>query len=249
MDAERSRLSARFPEIAKTPVPPPAPRRPSCAEELGALIDHTLLKPEATWRDAEETCLEAIAMRCAAACLAPRFAKRAGAILRGSGVRLCVVVGFPHGNETPEQKAFSAAQATAQGAQEIDMVLSIGALREGEFLAVYEEIQGVRAAAQDALLKVILETAALTDQEKVQGALLAAWAGADYVKTSTGFGAGGATVRDVALLRTAVGGLSGVKASGGIRSLEDALAMLEAGASRLGMSATRQVLVRYEEAR
>jgi deoxyribose-phosphate aldolase len=206
-----------------------------------------MLRPDASWHDAEETCQEAVAMRCASACLAPRFALQADRVLQGSGVGLCIVVGFPHGNETPEQKAFSAAQAAAQGAREIDMVISVGALREGDFAAVLSEIQGVRAAAVGAVLKVILETALLTDEQKVQGAILSAFAGADFVKTSTGFGPGGARKEDIVLLREAVGGLCGVKASGGIRTLEDALGMLAAGADRLGMSATRQVLSAFGE--
>ena len=188
-------------------------------------------------------------MGCAAACLAPRFTQRTHEVLEGSPVALCVVVGFPHGDETPEQKAFAAAQAVSQGAQEVDMVIAIGALREGDCLAVLEEIQGVRAATPGAILKVILEMAALTDEQKVQGALLAAWAGADFVKTSTGFGGGGATAEDVALLRAAVGGLCGVKASGGIRTLAQARAMLAAGATRLGMSATVNVLASCEAER
>lgn len=231
-----------FGPFARDPVAPPPPLVPLNARELAACIDHTLLKPEATWGDAERVCGEAATLHCAAACLAPRFADRARIALEGSGVKLCVVVGFPHGNETAEQKAFSAAQAAAQGAAEVDMVLSVGALREGDFAAVFDDIRGVRAAAQDAVLKVILETALLTEQEKVQGALLSAWAGADFVKTSTGFAASGATTADVALLRDAVGGLCGVKASGGIRTLADALAMLGAGADRLGMSASAEIV-------
>ncbi len=207
------------------------------------------MRPEATWAAAAATCREAVALGCAAACLAPRFTLRAQEALGGSRAALCIVVGFPHGDETPEQKAFAAAQAVAQGAREVDMVISIGALREGDCLAVLEEIQGVRAAAPGAILKVILETAALTDEQKVQGALLAAWAGADFVKTSTGFGGGGATTEDVALLRAVVGGLCGVKASGGIRTLAQARAMLAAGATRLGMSATVNVLASCEAER
>ncbi len=244
----RANLSSLFPAAARPPADPPPPRQPHSAADLAALIDHTLLRPDAGWREAEETCREAIAMCCASACLAPRFAARARDMLQGSGVHLCIVVGFPHGNETPEQKAFSAAQAAAHGAQEIDMVVSVGALREGDFAAVLSEIQGVRAAAAGAVLKVILETALLSDEQKVQGAILSAFAGADFVKTSTGFGPGGANRQDVALLREAVGGLCDVKASGGIRTLEDALGMLAVGAGRLGMSATRQVLSSFGEA-
>lgn len=243
----RSDLLARLPGATLPASPAPGPLKPRSAQELAGLIDHTMLKPEAGWAEAEATCREAVRMGCAAACLAPRFASRAAELLRPSGVRLCVVVGFPHGNETPEQKAFAAAQAVSQGAQEIDMVISLGALRDGEFTAVLQEIEGVRAAARGAVLKVILETALLTDEQKVQGALLAALAGADFVKTSTGFGPGGASAEDVALLRATVGGRCGVKASGGIRTIEAARGMLAAGATRLGMSATRQVLAAFGE--
>ena len=206
------------------------------------MIDHTLLRPDATWQDALAACRLAAAEGCAAVCLSPRYVAQAAAQLAGSGVKICTVIGFPHGTDAAAVKAFSAAQAVASGADEIDMVLSLGALRAGDDDGLAAEIRFVRSAMPGRILKVILETGLLEPPEIVRAALIAVASGADFVKTSTGFQGGGATVEAVSLLRRAAGGLAGIKASGGIRCLAQAQAMLAAGATRLGMSRTQEVL-------
>jgi len=214
--------------------------------ELAERIDHTLLGPTATREGVVTLCEEAVRHGVAAACVNPYHATVAHEALKGSPVKLCVVIGFPHGMTTSGTKAEEAREAVAAGADELDMVINVAALKEGDYKAVEKDIQGVCAAAQatdrPVTVKVILETALLTDEEKVTGAKLAKKAGADYVKTSTGFGPGGATVEDVALLRKTVGEEMGVKAAGGIRDYETALAMIEAGASRIGASRTITIL-------
>jgi len=228
---------------------PPDPVRPSSRRELAARVDHTLLRPDATWQDAAAACRLAAEERCAAVCLSPRYVALAAQELKGTGVKVCTVVAFPHGADTAAVKAFSAAQAVAQGAEEIDMVVALGAVRAGDDEAIAGEIAFVRSAMPGKVLKVILETGILSPPEIVRTALLAVAAGADFVKTSTGFQGGGATPEAVSLLRASVGGLAGIKASGGIRSLEEAQAMLTAGATRLGMSRTTEVLDAWSDVR
>ena len=228
---------AELPEARLTPAPVPRTR-----SDLAALIDHTLLRPDATWRDAQAACRLAAEERCAAVCLSSRYVAQAAAELRGSGVKVCTVIGFPHGADAAAVTAFAAAQAVAQGADEVDMVLSLGALRAGDDEGLWGEIRFIRSAMPGRTLKVILETGILAAEEIVRAALVAVAAGADFVKTSTGFQGGGATTEAVALLRRSVGGLAGIKASGGIANLAQAEAMLGAGATRLGMSRTAEVL-------
>ena len=207
--------------------------------DLGRYIDHTLLKPDTTPRDIDVLCDEAMEYGFAAVCVNPVWIRRAAARLRGSGVTVASVVGFPLGANTPEIKAMEARRALRDGAREIDMVLNVGALKGGEYDLVEQDIARVTDACNEvgALNKVILETGLLTDEEKVIACRLAKSARAHYVKTSTGFGAGGATVFDVALMREAVGEGMGVKASGGIKTRRDAEQMIEAGATRIGASA------------
>jgi len=207
--------------------------------DLAPLIDHTLLKPEATPAEIDRLCDEARAHHFATVCVNPVWVRRAADRLRGSGVGVTAVVGFPLGANLPESKAAEARRALRDGAREIDMVLCIGALKAGDHDFVRRDIRGVVDACREvgATSKVILETALLTDEEKVVACRLAKAARADFVKTSTGFGGGGATVFDVALLREAVGPAMGVKASGGVKSASDVEAMVAAGATRIGASA------------
>lgn len=208
-------------------------------QELARLIDHTLLKPEGTRAEIERLCAEAGQFGFASVCINPTWVPLAAQLLAGSPVKVCTVIGFPLGATTSAAKAAEAAEAIAAGAAELDMVLNIGRLRSGEDDLVRSDIEAVvGAAAGGALVKVILETGLLTDDEKVRACLLCKQAGADFVKTSTGFGHGGATVADVALLRRTVGPDLGVKASGGVRDRQSALAMIAAGASRIGASAS-----------
>ena len=204
---------------------------------LAGMIDHTLLKADATRAQVERLCDEAVehgfASVCVNTCWVPLCAER----LAQSDVRVCCVVGFPLGAMAPEPKAHEAARAVADGADEVDMVINVGWLKDGELDAVREDIAGVVAAADGRCVKVIIETCLLTDEEKVRACELAVEAGAAFVKTSTGFSTGGATVADVALMRRTVGDRCKVKASGGIHTAEEARAMVEAGADRLGCSA------------
>lgn len=208
---------------------------------LASVIDHTSLRPEASARDIERLCGEARRFGFFAACVNPAYVSLAARLLRGSGVRVCTVAGFPLGAGLSETKALEARRAVEQGADEVDMVMDIGALKSGDQARVSNDIRRVRAATRGRTLKVILETALLSRREKVRACLLARRAGADFVKTSTGFGPGGATAADVALLRASVGGRLGVKAAGGIRDRKTALDMLRAGATRLGTSASLAV--------
>ena len=207
---------------------------------LAALIDHTLLKPEATAAQVTALCAEARTHHFAAVCVNPAHIELAARLLQGSGVAACTVVGFPLGATRPEVKAYEAVQAMAAGAAEIDMVINIGALKGGDTGLVSRDIRAVVQACQahrpPALVKVIIEACLLTDDEKVTACRLAQAAGADFVKTSTGFSTGGATAADVALMRRTVGPAMGVKAAGGIRSRADAEAMVAAGATRIGTS-------------
>jgi deoxyribose-phosphate aldolase len=211
---------------------------PSSVQEVAALIDHTLLKAEATRNDVERICREALEFQFASVCVNSLFTRQVAEALRDSGVKTCVVVGFPLGANLAVAKLDETRNALSRGAHEVDMVISIGSLKAGDEEAVRGEIASLAAAVHDrgAILKVIIETCLLNDEEKVRACRLAQEARADFVKTSTGFSTGGATVADVALMRKTVGEGIGVKASGGIRTLEDLLKMVEAGASRIGTS-------------
>ncbi len=205
--------------------------------KLAKYIDHTLLKPEATAEMIDKLCAEAKEYDFASVCVNPVWVKRSAQNLAGTDVKVCTVIGFPLGANTPEVKAAETRDAIANGAAEVDMVINVGALKSGDLELVKRDIQAVVEASGDVLVKVIIETGLLTDQEKVTACQLSVEAGADYVKTSTGFGPGGATVEDIALMRKTVGPEIGVKASGGVRDRKTALAMIEAGATRIGASA------------
>ncbi len=207
--------------------------------DFARMIDHTLLKPEATPDQIAQLCFEARKYGFASVCINPTWVELCAKLLKGSAVKVCTVIGFPLGATAPEVKAFEAQNAIDHGATEIDMVINIGALKARDLDLVARDIRGVVTTghARGALVKVILETVLLTDEEKTIACLLSKEAGADFVKTSTGFASGGATVHDVALMRKAVGPEMGVKASGGVRTYEDVEKMVEAGATRIGASA------------
>ena len=203
------------------------------------MIDHTLLKPDATRREIEELCREAATFGFATVCVNPAWVAVAARQLAGTRVGVCSVVGFPLGATTADVKAYETRRAIFDGAREIDMVINVGALKSGDLRTAEHDIQAVVAPCRDCgvLSKVIIEAALLTDDEKVTACTLAKAAGADFVKTSTGFGPGGATARDVALMRRVVGAEMGVKAAGGVRDLDALKAMVAAGATRVGASA------------
>ena len=205
---------------------------------LGKLIDHTLLKPEATREEVVKLCEEAKKYRFASVCVNTTWVPLCKAMLAGTDVMVCAVVGFPLGAMTPTAKAYEAREAVRQGAREIDMVINIGALKSRDYETVFEDICRVVKSSAPAGVKVILETSALTQEEKIIAISLSKLAGAAFVKTSTGFGKGGATVEDVQLMRKLVGSELGVKASGGVRTVEDAVKMAQAGANRIGASAS-----------
>ncbi len=211
---------------------------------LAKYMDHTLLKPQATAADIDRVVEEAKSYGCASVCVNPYWVDRVARGLAGTDVKTCTVVGFPLGATTTTDKVAETRTALANGADEIDMVVNVGALKGGDDDAVRADIAAVAEPVHmaGALLKVIIETCLLTDDEKRRACTLSLEAGADYVKTSTGFSTGGATVADVALMRETVGDAAGVKASGGIRTLADAEAMIAAGASRLGVSAAVSIL-------
>src|SRR5215210_5648411 len=208
------------------------------AHDWASLVDHTLLKPEASENDIKKLCNEAIQFGFASVCVNPSWVKKAAEFLRGSDVPVCTVIGFPLGATLPDVKAYEARRSIFNGAREVDMVINIGALKSGDDCTVEDDIRAVVDAAHEngILCKVIIETALLTDEEKVRACLSSKNAGADFVKTSTGFSKGGATVEDVALMRRVVGFDLGVKASGGVKGIDDARAMFEAGATRIGAS-------------
>jgi len=208
------------------------------ASHIAQTIDHTLLKPEATESDVRKVCEEARKYRFATVCLNSSWIPLAARLLSGSGVKPIAVVGFPLGAATTNAKAFETREAVRAGAGEIDMVINIGELKSKDYVYVLRDIEGVVAAAGNAPVKVILETGALTDEEKIVACSLSKAAGAAFVKTSTGFGPGGATVKDIELMRRIVGSDMGVKASGGVRSREDWEKMVAAGADRIGASAS-----------
>jgi len=206
---------------------------------IASFIDHTILKPDTTKERVRKVCEEAKEYNFASVCVNPYFVKYASELLRGTNVKVTSVIGFPLGSSTKEIKALEAKNAIENGANELDMVINIAALKDKDYDIVKEDIKAVVDAAKGkALVKVIIETCLLTDDEKVMACKLSKEAGADYVKTSTGFSAGGATEHDVKLMRETVGPEMGVKASGGIRDREKAEAMIKAGATRIGASSS-----------
>jgi len=216
-------------------------------EQLAGMIDHSLLKPQSTREELKKLCAEAVAHGFKAVCVNPVHVADAAALLKGENPLVCSVVGFPFGTHTPAAKAAETAEVIRLGAREVDMVLRIGALKEGRDDEVAGDIAAVVRAAGGCPVKVILETCYLTEEEKVRACLLAVKAGAAFVKTSTGYGSAGATVADLQLMRKAVGEGIGVKAAGGIRTLADALAMIEAGASRVGASSSVAIVSQLDE--
>lgn len=206
--------------------------------DIGRIVkccDHTLLKPEATWEQIRTLCDEGVEYGTASVCIPPCYASQAVSYLNGR-LPVCVVVGFPNGNSTTASKVFEASEAIADGVSEVDMVINVGWLKDKRYDAVEQEIRALKEAVGDHVLKVIIETCLLTDEEKIRMCGLVTEAGADFIKTSTGFNQGGATFHDVALMAAHVGPGVSVKASGGIHSLEDAQKFLDLGASRLGTS-------------
>ncbi|NLW47478.1 MAG: deoxyribose-phosphate aldolase, partial [Firmicutes bacterium] len=207
------------------------------SRDLARFIDHTLLKPEATQEQIAALCREAIENNFCSVCINPYWVPTVTKLLQGSPVKVCTVIGFPLGAATTRTKALEAEEAIAQGANEVDMVLNVGALKSGAYDLVLNDINAVVKSAQGkALVKVILETGLLSETEKIKACELSVAAGANFVKTSTGFGPGGATRADIALMRRTVGPEIGVKASGGVRDYDTAVTMIKAGASRIGTS-------------
>ncbi len=214
--------------------------------QINKYIDHTLLKPDATEKQIEQLCADAAKYDFMSVCVNPAWVRKVSGLLEGTDVKVCTVIGFPLGATTTETKAFEAKEAVANGAEEVDMVINIGALKDKNYDLVAEDIKGVYDAVKGrAVLKVIIETCLLTDEEKVKVCEIAKQIGVDFVKTSTGFSTGGAKVEDVALMRKTVGEKIGVKASGGVRSLDDALKMIEAGATRLGSSSGVKIMEEF----
>lgn len=220
-------------------------------ENFAKYFDHTLLKPDATEDEVRKIIAEAKEYRFASVCINPYWVKLTANELQGTGVTTCTVIGFPLGATTTVSKVAETAQALQDGATEVDMVINIGELIAGHDQAVQEDIQNVARAAHagDAKLKVIIETSLLTDEQKAKACELAVAGGTDFVKTSTGFSTGGANAHDVAIMRKTVGAEIGVKASGGIHSLADARAVIDAGANRIGASASVAIMKEYEAAK
>ena len=216
-------------------------------QAIAAMIDHTILKATATSAQIEKLCAEAKEYVFASVCVNPARVRLAADLLKGSPVKVCTVIGFPLGANTSEVKAFETMNAVANGADEIDMVLNVGAAKEGDWSAVEADIRAVVNAASGRLVKVILETCYLTPDEIVHACEAASKAGANFVKTSTGFGSGGAKVEDVALMRRSIPDTMCVKASGGIHTYQEALALIKAGASRIGASAGIQIVSDAED--
>lgn len=207
------------------------------SNKIASYIDHTLLKPTASQAQIKQLCDEALEYQFASVCVNPVHVRIAAHFLVGSNVKVCTVIGFPLGATSTLSKVMETRDAIANGAQEIDMVINVGALLERDYFQVYSDIKAVRDAAPHQILKVILETGYLSKEQIVRGCILTKMAGADFVKTSTGFGPGGATVEDIALMREVVGPEFGVKASGGVRDYATTMAMIKAGANRIGASA------------
>jgi deoxyribose-phosphate aldolase len=242
-DIVASRIRAQIggaaaPTAARAASAAPARQAGSVDHQLAKMIDHTLLKPEVTRDELRQLCDEARQYGFASVCVNSSNVATCVELLRGADVMVCAVVGFPLGAMAPHAKAFETREAVRAGASEIDMVINIGALREADYALVVDDIRKVVTAARPARVKVILETSKLTDEQKVAGCTLSKLAGAHFVKTSTGFGGGGATPEDVALMRRVVGPELGVKASGAVRCAEDAAAVIAAGANRIGASAS-----------
>jgi len=216
---------------------------------LARMIDHTLLKPEATGAQIEQLCREARQFGFASVCVNPCYVSLCADRLRGTTVKVCTVIGFPLGAASPNTKAFETGRAIQDGAQEVDMVINVGMLKTGNDAYVERDIRSVVSVAKRSgvATKVIIETSLLSDDEKKRACLLAKTGGGDFIKTSTGFAKGGATVEDVALIRKIVGPSMGVKASGGIRTREDALALIASGANRLGTSASVHIVTEWKD--
>jgi deoxyribose-phosphate aldolase len=247
--------AARLPKAQAAPVataaPAPARAEVAAADDydraLARMIDHTLLKPEATAEQIIKLCAEARAYNFMSVCVNPGWVPLAAQELQGSDVKVCTVIGFPLGATSTESKAYETVESVRQGATEVDMVINVGALKSGQYDRVLGDIKAVVDAARGkALTKVIIETGLLTDAEKVKACELSKQAGADFVKTSTGFGPGGATPEDIALMRKTVGPELGVKASGGVRDYEAAMAVVNAGANRIGASASINIVKRVK---
>jgi deoxyribose-phosphate aldolase len=211
-------------------------------KELAGMMDHTLLKATATSAQVAQLCREAAEIGAASVCVNPCYIAAAKKLLAGSGVKVCTVVGFPLGAGTGAAKAFEAKDAIARGAEEVDMVINVGALLSGDTETVFDDIRAVVEAAAGTLVKVIIETCYLNDEQKKTACSLSLKAGADFVKTSTGFGTGGATAEDIRLMRSVVGKGMRIKASGGMRDYQSAMAMVDASADRLGVSASLAIL-------
>jgi deoxyribose-phosphate aldolase len=237
-------VAARISAVLSEPIEVPPTGAHLSSAEIAALIDHTALKADATEDQIVQLCEEARAYGFGAVCVNATYVGLCHELLQGTGVEIAAVAGFPLGATLSAVKAYEAQRAIAAGASEIDMVLHVGALKDGRYDAVLEDIRTVAQAchAKDARLKVIIEAAMLTDEEKVAACYLSQEAGADFCKTSTGFGPGGAKLEDVALMRRTIGPEMGLKAAGGIRSYADALAMVAAGATRIGASAGVQIV-------
>ncbi|MBM7869379.1 deoxyribose-phosphate aldolase [Clostridium pascui] len=211
--------------------------------ELARMIDHTVLKADTKEEKIEEICKEALEYNFASVCINPCNIEFAAKFLKGSEVKVCTVIGFPLGSNTTATKAFETKDAIEKGALEVDMVINIGKLKDKDYDYVKKDIEAVvKEAKGKALTKVIIETCLLTDEEKIMACKLSKEAGADFVKTSTGFSTGGATVSDIKIMREAVGGKLGVKASGGVRTYEDSVAIINAGATRIGASASIDII-------
>ncbi len=215
-------------------------------QDIALKIDHTQLKASATTKQIETLCHEALENHFASVCVNPAHVAYAAKLLKGSGVKVCTVIGFPLGANTSEVKAFETQNAIANGADECDMVINIGALKDGNIELVESDIRKVVEAAKGVLVKVIIETCYLTDEEKILACHAASRAGADFVKTSTGFGTGGATVHDVELMRKNIPDTMKVKAAGGIHNYHEAISMINAGADRIGASAGIEILKEAE---
>ena len=205
-------------------------------KELLSRVDHTLLTQTATWPQVQAICDQAIACGCASACIPPRYVKRAAEYV-GNRLKICTVIGFPNGYSTPEVKVFETEDAIRNGADEIDMVMDIGLAKAGDWEGVLTEIKAVKASCQGRILKVIVEACQLTQEEKIAACRVVSMSGADFIKTSTGFAQGGATVEGVKLFREHISPDVRIKAAGGIRTFEQAQAMVDAGADRIGASA------------
>jgi deoxyribose-phosphate aldolase len=237
--ALQERIAAKIQDVLATPSSVSVPVEKLSVAQIAGLIDHTLLKPEATEEQISELCQQALEYHFGAVCVNPAYVALCRKLLHGSDVQIACVAGFPLGATLPEVKAYEAQRSIVFGATEVDMVLNVGALKSQAYVLVRQDVATVAQAchAKGAILKVIIEAALLSEDEKIAACFLAQEAGADFVKTSTGFGPGGAKAEDVALMRRTVGPNMGIKAAGGIRTYRDALAMIGAGATRIGASA------------